>query len=104
MATESRIYKGKRWQRIREAVMKRDHGICYFCHKPILEYATIHHLQEINDLNCDNENITYNLDNLVACHRDCHNIHHDRFGKSEYVDADLNINYRRLRKHENTVY
>ena len=104
MATESRIYKSKRWQRIREAVMKRDHGICYFCHTPILEDATIHHLQEINELNCDNENITYNLDNLVACHGDCHNRHHGRFGKPELVDDDLNIDYRRLRKNENTVY
>ena len=98
MATVSSIYKTALWKEIREKVIKRDRAICYFCGKPILKGATVHHLQEVNELNFMNDNIVYNMDNLVCCHRECHNIHHGRFGKQSAVDEDLNIDFRKLRR------
>lgn len=97
MATVSKVYKSKRWQAVRAQVLKRDGGRCYFCGKLIHDHATVHHLQEVNELNYLNDNVVYNIDNLVACHRECHNRHHGRFGKPDIVDRDLNIDYRGLR-------
>lgn len=90
------VYRNKRWEPTRKAVMQRDRGICFFCGKLVLKRATIHHLTEINEKNFQDEDIAFNLDNLVLCHSDCHDRHHKRFGyKDCIVDDDLNINYER---------
>lgn len=98
------VYKSPTWKRIRLAVIERDKDICYFCGKMILKKRTIHHLQEIDENNYSDENIAFNLDNLVECHKECHDRHHDRFykvnQKKSIVDDDLNIDYQR-RKEQN---
>ena len=89
-----KVYKSKRWLKIRQAVIDRDKDICYFCHRLILKRRTIHHLQELNEDNWQDEEIAYNLDNLVECHADCHDYHHGRFGyKQSIVNTDLSIDY-----------
>ena len=94
-----KVYKTARWKKIRQAVIDRDKDICYFCHRLILKRRTIHHLQELNEENWNDEEIAYNLDNLVECHDDCHNIWHERWGyKSSVVNADLSIDYSKRRK------
>ena len=93
-----KVYKSKRWLKIRQAVIDRDKDICYFCHRLILKRRTIHHLQELNEDNWQDEDIAYNLDNLVECHDDCHNIHHKRWGyKESMVNPDLSIDYTKRR-------
>lgn len=88
------VYKSKLWKEVRLAVIDRDKGICYFCGKIINRKATVHHLEELNEENYTNYDIAYNMDNLVACHSDCHNIHHERFGyKGSIVNDDLSIDY-----------
>lgn len=92
------VYKSKRWQNIRQAVIARDKDICYFCGKLILKRRTIHHLQELNEDNWQDEEIAYNIDNLVECHDDCHNIWHERWGyKHSVVNIDLTIDYSKRR-------
>ena len=93
-----KVYKTARWKKIRQAVIDRDKDICYFCHRLILKRRTIHHLQELNEENWNDEEIAYNLDNLVECHSDCHDIHHQRFGyKESVVNTDLTIDYSKRR-------
>lgn len=93
-----KVYKTARWKKIRQAVIDRDKDICYFCHRLILKRRTIHHLQELNEENWNDEEIAYNLDNLVECHSDCHDIHHQRFGyKESIVNTDLTIDYSKRR-------
>lgn len=93
-----KVYKTARWKKIRQAVIDRDKDICYFCHRLILKRRTIHHLQELNEENWNDEEIAYNLDNLVECHSDCHDIHHQRFGyKESIVNTDLSIDYSKRR-------
>ena len=93
-----KVYKSKRWLKIRQAVIDRDKDICYFCHRLILKRRTIHHLQELNEDNWQDEEIAYNLDNLVECHSECHDIHHHRFGyKESMVNPDLSIDYTKRR-------
>lgn len=93
-----KVYKTAKWKKIRQAVIDRDKDICYFCHRLILKRRTIHHLQELNEENWNDEEIAYNLDNLVECHDDCHNIHHKRWGyKESVVNTDLTIDYSKRR-------
>lgn len=95
---KEKVYKTARWKKIRQAVIDRDKDICYFCHRLILKRRTIHHLQELNEENWNDEEIAYNLDNLVECHDDCHNIHHKRWGyKESVVNTDLTIDYSKRR-------
>lgn len=91
---QKRVYKDPRWKYIREAVINRDRDICYFCGKLILKKRTIHHLNEIDENNFSDENIAFNLDNLVEVHEECHNLHHEMFGyKDTIVNDDLEIDY-----------
>lgn len=90
---QKQVYKTTRWQYIRKAVIERDRDICYFCGKLILKRRTIHHLQELDENNYSDENIAFNLDNLVECHNTCHDIHHQRFSKKTIVNDDLEIDY-----------
>ena len=89
------VYKNPRWEKIRQEVINRDRDICYFCKRLILKRRTIHHLIEITEENYSDENIAFNLDNLVECHKSCHDIYHDRFFKQSIVNIDLDIDYSR---------
>jgi len=91
---QEKVYKNPRWKYVRKAVIERDRDICYFCGKLILKKRTIHHLQEIDENNYSDENIAFNLENLVEVHDECHCLHHQMFGyKQSIVDDDLNIDY-----------
>ena len=87
------VYKNPRWEQVRRAVIERDRDICYFCGRLILKRRTIHHIIEIDENNYKDENIAFNLDNLVECHNTCHDAYHERFGKGTLVNADLDIDY-----------
>lgn len=88
------VYKNPRWKYIRDEVIKRDRDICYFCGKLILKKRTIHHIQEIDETNYSDENIAFNLDNLVEVHQECHDEHHNQFGyKDTLVNDNLDIDY-----------
>ena len=89
-----KLYKTKEWYQIRNYVLLRDKGICHFCGKIIDKRPTVHHLQELNEENWLDWNIALNPDNLVSCHAECHNEHHERFGyKASIVKDDLSIDY-----------
>ena len=93
-----RVYKTTRWKKVRQQVIDRDKDICYFCGRLILKRRTIHHLQELNEENFVEEDIAFGLDNLVECHAECHDIHHQRYGyKPSIVNDDLSIDYERRR-------
>lgn len=95
MNEHKKVYKTKYWQKIREEVFTRDRLVCYFCGRLCTEKgATVHHKEELNENNWQDYDVAYGLDNLVTCHRDCHNIHHQRFGyKKTIVKENLEIDY-----------
>lgn len=86
------VYKDPRWEIARQAVISRDRDICYFCGKIILKRRTIHHKIELTEENYKDPEIAFNPDNLVECHKFCHDLHHDRFGH-QLVNAELDIDY-----------
>lgn len=91
---QSQVYKNPRWKYIRQEVIRRDRDICFFCGKLILKHRIIHHKKEINEENFCDENIAFDLDNLVECHHECHNRHHHVYGyRDTIVNDDLTINY-----------
>lgn len=94
-AYKKQVYKTRAWREVRQAVISRDRDICFFCGKIILKRRTIHHKNEINESNFSDWEVAFNLENLVECHAECHNLHHDRFGysKKSIVDDDLEIDY-----------
>ena len=90
------VYKCPNWKGVREQVIARDKGICYFCGKLVTRRQTIHHKKEITEENFSDFNVAFNLYNLVLCHADCHDMHHRRFGyKSSIVNDDLSIDYKK---------
>lgn len=95
---QKQVYKTTRWQYIRKAVIERDRDICYFCGKLILKRRTIHHILELDEENYSDDNIAFNLDNLVECHAECHNEHHCRFQKPTIVNNDLEIDYTKRKR------
>ena len=96
------VYKNPRWEYLRQQVIKRDRDICYFCGKLILKKRTIHHIVEIDEQNYSDENIAFNLDNLVECHDECHDRHHKRFYKQSIVNDDLEIDYSKRKEKNET--
>lgn len=105
---QEQVYKNPRWQSVRRAVIERDRDICFFCGKLILKKRTIHHIVEINEENYCDENVAFNLDNLVECHNTCHDRYHERYlqNKKTIVNDDLEIDYQRRGQDEtqNTFY
>lgn len=94
MENHKKIYKTKLWKQIRLDVIARDRSICYFCGKLVGKRATVHHLEELNEENYMDWDVAFNMDNLVCCHADCHDLWHERFGyKHTIVNNDLSIDY-----------
>lgn len=94
MENHKKIYKTKLWKQIRLDVISRDRSICYFCGKLVAKRATVHHLEELNEENYTDWDVAFNMDNLVCCHAECHDHHHERFGyKPSIVNFDLSIDY-----------
>lgn len=93
------FYKSPEWHAVRQAVIDRDKGICYFCGQIVLKRMTVHHIQELNEENWMNPEISLNLDNLVLCHAECHNEHHKRWGYKESIaNDDLTIDYSKRKR------
>ena len=63
------FYKSKEWNKVRNAVMIRDHYLCQNCGAPATE---VHHIIHLEPSNIGDVSITLNMDNLKALCRDCH--------------------------------
>lgn len=88
----ARKYKSKRWQQVRKLKILQ----CPFCERCLekgIYNSTyiVHHKDYITNLNYEDDNVFYNLDNLESLCLDCHNKEH--FGdKKEYTfDSKGNV-------------
>ena len=75
-----KFYKGKKWQRVRALVWKRDKGLCQRClRKGIIKAGdTVHHIVALDPDVITDESIALNPDNLETLCRDCHAEVHKR--------------------------
>lgn len=65
------FYHSKEWERVRQAALLRDNGMCQAegCNRPAEE---VHHIVPLTLYNIHDPDITLNLDRLVSLCRDCH--------------------------------
>lgn len=86
--TQQSFYKSKQWEAFRRVVIAErtnpEDGLvyCALCGKPIVRKydLIIDHIQELNDLNVNDANVSLNPDNVRCVHFRCHNKRHERFG------------------------
>lgn len=102
-----KFYSSKAWKDVRKAIWLRQNLLCNRCHKPVYvdgisEYipkcnrriGIVHHIEELNDINVYDKNITLNPDNLEGVCLDCHNIIHNSNNtiRPDYIfDANGNV-------------
>ena len=67
------FYNSIEWQKVREAVLKRDKYLCVNCGKPATE---VHHKKHLTPDNIMDLNVCLNMDNLASLCRDCHLAEH----------------------------
>lgn len=85
--TKQEFYHSKTWQKFRRSLisnrLERDGEIiCQHCGRPIMEKydMTLHHIDDIDDITCNNPDIALNPENIMIIHHQCHNEIHQRFG------------------------
>lgn len=73
-------YKGKRWERVRAAALRRDKYQCQWCKRygRNRQATTVHHIKHTEDY----PELVYNLDNLVSLCSSCHNKAHPEKSKA----------------------
>lgn len=69
-----KFYLSTQWREMREAIFKRDFGLCVRCGKP---GEIVHHKIHLTPNNINDPYITLNADNLELLCRDCHAIEHN---------------------------
>lgn len=79
------FYHSKAWERVRKSVWLKQNLLCAKCGLPVYvdgisdylpkEYrrtGIVHHIQELDNTNVADDNITLNEDNLIGVCKDCH--------------------------------
>jgi len=71
-------YKSKKWQRLRKLKLIATNGLCERClAKGIYNSAKIiHHKEYITELNYEDDNVFFDIDNLESLCQECHNREH----------------------------
>ena len=95
---KSKFYNSKDWKKMRQMIIQRDKGICFFCGKLILESPEVDHEIELTKDNWFLPEISLNPELLRLAHKKCHNRRHKRFGtyeKDTIVNDELEIDYER---------
>jgi len=93
--TQKQFYKSKAWAKARASFIAYrqaiDGGLCQTCGVK-LGYI-VHHKIWLNDINCNDPNISLNLDNLAYECLECHNKERDpeRIPGRCYYDSDGNL-------------
>lgn len=83
------FYHSREWRSLTKNLrieLTNDNGevICEYCGKPILKaYDCIgHHKTELTEDNVNDYQISLNPENIMLLHARCHNMIHDKFGRS----------------------
>ena len=85
---QAKFYGSKKWQDCRELAIKRDRYLCVDCLKAGQYTAAeeVHHIEELNAGNVEDESVSLNLDNLVSLCRKCHKARRSTYVKRYDVD------------------
>lgn len=85
-------YKSKRWKKLRD-LKKKLFPFCERCLKVGIYKPTYiaHHKEYITDLNYQDDNVFFNLDNLESLCLGCHNQEHFSEKENYFFDSEGNI-------------
>lgn len=81
-----RIYKSKRWQRLRKLYFELVYGLCERCGGV---GKILHHKIELTPENINDIEIVYGFDNLELLCTTCHNQEHHREDREDYYINEL---------------
>lgn len=83
----SEFYKGKAWQKCRQAYIQSVHGLCEDClaRGRYVPGEIVHHIEHITPSNITNPEITLSFDNLRLVCRDCHAQEHKKQKHRRYT-------------------
>lgn len=74
------IYKGRKWQKVRDFIWNRDNGLCQDCGELGDE---VHHVIPLSPSNVDDPEIVYGEEHLVLLCRTCHKKRHKLLEKKK---------------------
>lgn len=80
-----KLYHQRRWNRTKQAVIAREHGVCQRCHKRITRRFIVHHKHLATTENF------FDLDNLMLLCQECHNevTFHEGVNRTAHQQVDL---------------
>jgi HNH endonuclease len=67
------FYESKKWQKVRDAIRKRDKMTCRSCGQPIIGRSIVDHIERLTLDNMYDWDIAYNPENLQLLCIQCHN-------------------------------
>ena len=84
---QEQFYKSKKWINLMneiklERLNDRGMNVCEECGKEIEGLVIGHHKIELNDFNCNDASIALNKNLIQLLDINCHNRHHNRFGRT----------------------
>lgn len=101
------FYNSKVWKQVRKNIWLKQNCLCANCGKPVYvdgisEYipkenrrtGIVHHINELDDSNVYDDNVTINENNLIGLCKDCHELEHhkDQVTRLDYIfDEDGNL-------------
>lgn len=89
MARFPQVYRTAEWEKVRQYVIQRAHGLCEECLRQgrIEAGVDVDHIVPLNDQNWKDWDVAYNPDNLQLLCRQCHAEKHRRdSGLSRFVE------------------
>ncbi len=88
-----KFYHTDKWRKLRQLVINRAGGICEICN--INKGTIAHHIIWVDDSNCYDPNVVWNIDNLQCVCQDCHNKIHMKVSSTAegYIFADGELVY-----------
>lgn len=69
-----RFYRSSAWRETRDAIFRRDFGLCVRCGRP---GEIVHHKVYLTPQNIGDPDITLSADNLETLCRECHALEHE---------------------------
>lgn len=88
MGQWKKIYNAKQWKQTRNLIIRRDGYLCQECLARGKKVAgqEVHHIENLNKENVNNDKIVYGHDNLILLCKDCHFKKHVQKNKSSLSD------------------
>ena len=86
-----KFYNSKLWNQVKNTIWLKQNLLCNRCGKPVYvdglsewlpknkrRTGIVHHIEYLNDININDDNLTINEDNLEGLCKECHELEHHK--------------------------